>query len=77
MITTKIDCPVCRGVCGVIAIIILFGFVGAMDYEDAKQEEISYCENVKSGVWPDYEGTYAKVCEAEYGKPKNFTNSSL
>ena len=54
-----------------------FGIVGGMDYEDAKQEEISYCENVKSGQWPDYEGTYAKVCEAEYGKPKKFTNSSL
>ena len=51
--------------------------VGGMNYEDAKQEEISYCENVKSGQWPDYKGTYAKVCEAEYGKPKNFTNSSL
>ena len=54
-----------------------FGIVGGMNYEDAKQEEISYCENVKSGQWPDYKGTYAKVCEAEYGKPKKFTNYSL
>ncbi len=60
-----------------VAVVALFGIVGHFDYEDAKQEETSYCENVKSGLWPDYEGTYAKVCEAEYGKPKKFTNSSL
>ena len=60
-----------------VAVVALFGVVGHFDYEDAKQEEISYCENVKSGQWPDYEGTYAKVCEAEYGKPKKFTNYSL
>ena len=48
----------------VAAVVALFGIVGHFDYEDAKQEEISYCENVKAGLWPDYEGTYAKVCEA-------------
>ena len=60
-----------------IAIGLLLGVVGSMDYEDAKAEEALYCDNVKNGVWPDYEGTYAKVCEAEYAKPKKFTNSSL
>ena len=60
-----------------IAIGLALGVVGSMDYEDAKAEEALYCNNVKSGIWPDYEGTYAKVCEAEYGKPKKFTNSSL
>ena len=60
-----------------IAIGLLLGVVGSMDYEDAKAEEALYCSNVKNGVWPDYDGTYAKVCEAEYGKPKKFTNSSL
>lgn len=60
-----------------IAIGLLLGVVGSMDYEDAKAEEALYCSNVKNGVWPDYEGIYAKVCEAEYGKPKKFTNSSL
>lgn len=60
-----------------LAIGLLLGVVGSMDYEDAKAEEALYCSNVKNGVWPDYEGTYAKVCEAEYGKPKKFTNSSL
>ena len=60
-----------------LAIGLLLGVVGSMDYEDAKAEEALYCSNVKNGVWPDYEGTYAKVCEAEYGKAKKFKNISL
>ena len=71
------DPPCVETVLIAVAVVALFGIVGHFDYEDAKREEISYCENVKSGQWPDYEGTYAKVCEAEYGKPKKFTNSSL
>ena len=61
----------------VAAVVALFGIVGHFDYEDAKAEEALYCSNVKNGVWPDYDGIYADVCEAEYGKPKKFTNSSL
>ena len=57
--------------------VVALGVVGSMDYEDAKAEEALYCSNVKSGIWPNYNGTYADVCEAEYGKPKKFTNSSL
>ena len=53
-----------------VAVVALFGIVGHFDYEDAKQEEISYCENVKSGVWPDYEGTYVSECEKEHGPKK-------
>ena len=60
-----------------IVIGLALGVVGSMDYEDAKAEEALYCSNVKSGIWPDYNGTYADVCEAEYGKPKKFTNSSI
>ena len=60
-----------------VAVVALFGIVGHFDYEDAKAEEALYCSNVKNGVWPDYDGIYADVCEAEYGKPKKFTNSSL
>ncbi len=57
-----------------IAIGLALGVVGSMDYEDAKAEEALYCSNVKSGIWPDYNGTYADVCEAEYGKAKKFKN---
>ena len=61
----------------VAAVVALFGIVGHFDYEDAVAEEALYCSNVKNGTWPDYEGIYKKVCEAEYGKPKKFTNSSI
>jgi hypothetical protein len=44
---------------------LLCGFVGRMDYEDAKAEEALYCSNVKNGVWPDYEGTYKNFCEID------------
>lgn len=47
-----------------------FGFVGAMDYEDAIAAQQFYCDNVKSGLWPDYEGTYVSECEKTHG-PKN------
>lgn len=42
--------------------VVLVGIVGTMDYEDAIAEADLYCQNVHAGVWPDYEGTYAKEC---------------
>ena len=42
--------------------VALVGIVGQMDYEDAIAEADLYCQNVHAGVWPDYEGTYAKEC---------------
>ena len=60
-----------------ISIGLALGVVGSMDYEDAKAEEALYCSNVKSGIWPDYNGTYADVCEAEYGKAKKVKNISI
>ena len=47
-----------------------FGIVGGMDYEDAKTQQALYCDNVSSGVWPDYEGTYVSECEKEHGPKK-------
>ena len=47
-----------------------FGIVGGMDYEDAKTQQALYCDNVKSGVWPDYEGTYVSECEKEHDPKK-------
>lgn len=54
----------------VLAIVAALGLVGAMDAEDAEQQAALYCDNVKSGVWPDYEGTYVSQCEATYGPKK-------
>ena len=47
-----------------------FGFVGAMDAEDAEQQAALYCDNVKSGVWPDYEGICVSECEKTHGPKK-------
>ena len=57
-------------IAGIVAFVALLGMAGQMDFEDAKAEEALYCDNVKNGVWPDYDGIYADVCEAEYGKAK-------
>ncbi len=54
----------------VLAVIAAFGFVGNMDYEDEQAQAALYCDNVKSGVWPDYEGTYVSECEKTHGTKK-------
>uniref|UniRef100_A0AAU6W1D7 Uncharacterized protein n=1 Tax=Pseudomonas phage Pavpe01 TaxID=3138545 RepID=A0AAU6W1D7_9VIRU len=47
----------------VIAVVLLLGLVGRMDYDDAVLQEKAYCANVHSGLWPDYEGRYTADCE--------------
>lgn len=47
----------------VIAIAVLI--IGTLDAEDAKTDQQVYCEMVKDGKWPDYEGTYHDFCERE------------
>jgi hypothetical protein len=47
-----------------IAVIIASMFlVGTSEYEDALADQEAYCKNVSDGVWPDYKGLYAEVCE--------------
>lgn len=43
--------------------VVLFGVAGQFGYEDAKREEATYCENVKAGVWPDYQQNYEQICK--------------
>lgn len=38
-----------------IAVVLVFGLVGQMDYEDEVAEASHYDEMVCSGYWPDYE----------------------
>lgn len=52
-----------KGFFVMLALLLLMGVVGRMDYEDAKLEEAAYCHNVKTGVWPDYENIYKEICE--------------
>lgn len=44
-------------------LLLLFGIVGHFDAEDEEAQAVLYCENVKAGIWPDYEGTYKKYCK--------------
>ena len=46
----------------IAALVLLFGLVGRMDYEDQLAEQANYCEMVKAGFWPDYQGTYRREC---------------
>lgn len=48
-----------------LAVVVIVGVVGNMDFQDEVREQLSYCENVKAGVWPDYDGTYKTECTAE------------
>ena len=57
-------------IAAVLAIAAAFGIVGGMDYEDEKAQQALYCDNVKSGLWPDYEGTYVSECEKTHGPKK-------
>lgn len=35
-------------------VIVAFGIVGQMDYEDAIEQERHYCDMVRDGHWPHY-----------------------
>lgn len=56
----------------VVAVVVAMGVVGNMDYADEVRQQIAYCENVKAGVWPDYDGTYKTECTPD--KLKDFQN---
>ena len=47
---------------GMLLVLAVFGFVGHMDYEDEQAAQAQYCEMVKVGHWPDYQGTYRREC---------------
>lgn len=49
----------------VAGIVAALGVVGNMDFKDEVREQIAYCENVKAGVWPDYNGTYKAECTSD------------
>lgn len=51
-------------------IIVLLGYVGNMDYKDAKDAEKDYCDNVSlwnrthgTAGWPDFNNNYSEVCK--------------
>ena len=49
----------------IVTALLIWIIASTMDYNDAQRAEIEYCRNVRDGLWPDYKGTYEKVCEEE------------
>ena len=49
----------------IVTALLIWIIASTMDYNDAQRAEIEYCRNVRDGLWPDYKGTYDKVCEEE------------
>lgn len=53
-------------------VLMLVCFVSAyllasnMDYQDQKQSEKQYCDDIKDGVYPDYKDL-KQYCEVTYG----------
>lgn len=46
--------------------------VGKMERTDAKLNQLQYCNNVRDGVWPDYErGRYKLECGGNEPPPFN------
>jgi len=41
--------------------IALFAIAGKMDFEDESRSHLLYCDNVASGIWPNYD----KVCNPD------------
>lgn len=46
----------------VVAVVAAIGLVGREDFKDEVRQQIAYCENVKAGVWPDYDSLYETEC---------------
>ena len=51
-----------------ILFFVLLGIAGKMDREDAVFEAETYCANVHSGVWPDYDDIYKEQCHEGHYK---------
>ena len=47
-----------------IAGVVMLGFIGEMDYQDALAEEAHYTNMVCAGYWPDYKNLGIS-CEAQ------------
>lgn len=51
-----------RQVIGVVLIAAAVIVVGMMDKQALDEQQRQYCNNVRDGVWPDYEHTYKESC---------------
>ncbi len=47
----------------IMIVTVMMIYVGQADYEAEKAEEETYCQMVKEGFWPDYNGNYKEMCK--------------
>ncbi len=47
----------------ILLILIGMGYAGEQDYQESLRQQEHYCQMVKSGRWPDYNGNAATVCK--------------
>lgn len=48
-----------------IIIVVMACCVAVLDYDEVEAAAKEYCDNVKSGIHPDYKDIYKKSCKAE------------
>lgn len=51
-------------------VVLALGIVGRMDADSAQADVNHYCEMVKAGHWPDYQGTYRSECRRPKSDPR-------
>lgn len=47
-----------------VLILLVMGWIGNMDFEDAVSQQNHYCNMVSEGYWPDYDRIYKDECVA-------------
>lgn len=53
----QLETRMCMGKLLVLIILVCsYLLVSNMDYQDQKQAEKQYCDDIKAGVYPDYKG---------------------
>lgn len=56
-------------------VVLALALLALVGEDEADESQRIYCENVRAGVWPDYEGTYQAECGGE--KPPKFNENLI
>ena len=52
-----------RPILAIIIVLAIWIAASTMDYNDAAQAEVEYCQHVRDGLWPDFKGIYEEACD--------------
>lgn len=47
----------------VLLAIVAIVAVNTMSFQDEVQQQSEYCQNVRDGIWPDYQQTFESECK--------------